>query len=143
MGLDQPITTQFLIYTGNVLRGDLGTSLRYQRSIAELLAERLPVTLELGITAMLFAVFIGIPLGIISAYRRNSAVDVGTMIGANIGVSMPVFWLGLMLAYLFAVTAQRYAVCAATFRSPARRLLSNAVLCRLGTGATTRQRQRP
>lgn len=103
MGLDLPLGNQFLIYAGNVLRGDLGTSLRYGRTIVELLAERLPVTLELGMAAMLFAVTVGIPLGIISAYRRNTAVDVGTMIGANIGVSMPVFWLGLMLAYIFAV----------------------------------------
>jgi peptide/nickel transport system permease protein len=103
MGLDQPLATQFVVYAGQIVRGDLGTSLRYQRSITELLAERLPVTLELGLAAMLFAIAVGIPLGIISAYRRNTAVDVGTMIGANIGVSMPVFWLGLMLAYLFAV----------------------------------------
>lgn len=104
MGLDQPIATQFVVYMGNVLRGDFGTSLRYSRTIPDLLAERLPVTIELGAAAMLFAVTIGVPLGIISAYRRNTAVDVGTMIGANVGVSMPVFWLGLMLAYIFAVS---------------------------------------
>src|SRR5262249_39562463 len=103
MGLDQPIGTQFLIYLGNIARGDLGTSLRYSRTISDMLVERLPVTLELGILAITFATVVGIPLGIISAYRRNSALDVGTMLGANIGVSMPVFWLGLMLIYLFAV----------------------------------------
>lgn len=104
MGLDQPLPTQFVIYVGNVLQGDFGSSLRYQRTITDLLAERLPVTLELGASAMLFAIAVGVPLGIISAYRHNTAVDVGTMIGANMGVSMPVFWLGLMLAYIFAVT---------------------------------------
>lgn len=67
------------------------------------MAERLPVTIELALSALTFAVLLGIPLGIISAYYRNSAIDVGTMIGANIGVSMPVFWLGLMLAYIFGV----------------------------------------
>jgi peptide/nickel transport system permease protein len=103
MGLDQPIGTQFLIYLGNIARGDLGTSLRYSRTISDMLIERLPVTLELGILAITFATIVGIPLGIISAYRRNSALDVGTMLGANIGVSMPVFWLGLMLIYIFAV----------------------------------------
>jgi peptide/nickel transport system permease protein len=103
MGLDQPIGNQFLIYVGNILQGDLGTSLRYSRTITDLLTERLPVTLELGVAAITLATVVGIPLGIISAYRRNSAVDVGTMLGANIGVSMPVFWLGLMLAYVFAV----------------------------------------
>ncbi len=103
IGLDQPLPTQFIIYIGSAVRGDFGDSLRYGRPISDLLAERLPVTVELGLTAMIFAIVIGVPLGIISAYYRNSALDVGTMIGANIGVSMPVFWLGLMLAYVFSV----------------------------------------
>ncbi|NDJ60485.1 MAG: ABC transporter permease, partial [Chloroflexi bacterium] len=102
-GLDQPVTAQFAIYIGNVLQGDLGTSLRYARDVTDLMVERLPVTIELAITALLFAIVVGVPLGIISAYRHNTAIDVGTMLGANIGVSMPVFWLGLMLAYIFAV----------------------------------------
>ena len=102
-GLNEPLPVQFAIYVGNVLRGDLGNSLRYSRSVGDLLAERLPTTVELAVTALTFAVLVGIPLGIISAYRHNSAVDVGTMMGANIGVSMPVFWLGLMLAYVFGV----------------------------------------
>ncbi len=102
-GLNRPWPEQFVIYITNVARGDFGTSLRYSRTIVDLLAERLPVTMELGMAAMIFAITLGVPLGIISAYRRNSAVDVGTMLGANIGVSMPVFWLGLMLAYIFSV----------------------------------------
>lgn len=102
-GLDKPIAEQFLIYVGNVARGSLGDSFRFGRPVADLLAERLPVTIELAFAATVFAVLIGIPLGIISAYRHNSRVDVATMVGANIGVSMPVFWLGLMLAYIFAV----------------------------------------
>jgi peptide/nickel transport system permease protein len=102
-GLDQPIVTQFFIYIGNTLRGDLGESFRFGRTVVEMMIERLPVTLELALAAMLFAVLVGIPLGIISAYRHNSWVDVFTMLGANIGVSMPVFWLGLMLAFFFAV----------------------------------------
>lgn len=103
-GLDQPIPNQFLIYLGNVARGDLGDSFRFSRPVSYLLAERLPVTIELTVTALIFAVSIGIPLGVISAYRHNSTIDVGTMMGANIGVSMPVFWLGLMLSYFFSVT---------------------------------------
>jgi peptide/nickel transport system permease protein len=102
-GLDQPITTQFAIYMGNVARGDLGESFRFGRPVTDLLVERLPVTVELAIAALIFAVIVGIPLGILSAYRYNSPVDVATMVGANIGVSMPVFWLGLMLAFLFGV----------------------------------------
>ena len=71
--------------------------------VTELLVQRLPVTLELSAAALMLAVLIGVPLGVISGYRHNSAVDVATMFGANVGVSMPVFWLGLMLQNLFAV----------------------------------------
>lgn len=102
-GLNEPLPVQFGIYVGQIARGDLGDSFRFSRPVVDLLAERLPVTLELSAAALLFAVVVGVPLGIISAYRRNSAIDIGTMLGANMGVSMPVFWLGLMLAYLFAV----------------------------------------
>ncbi|GIV79185.1 ABC transporter permease [Litorilinea aerophila] len=102
-GLDQPIPTQFALYMGNILRGDLGDSIRFGRPIAVMLAERLPMTIELGLTAMFIAVLIGIPAGLLSALRRNSAIDVVTMVGANFGVSIPVFVLGLLLIYGFAV----------------------------------------
>lgn len=103
-GLDKSLPEQFAVYVRNVvLEGDLGSSLRYGRTVGDLLIERLPVTLELAVTSMIFSVLVGIPLGILAAYRRNSAADVVTMVGANIGVSMPVFWLGLMLAYVFGV----------------------------------------
>jgi peptide/nickel transport system permease protein len=103
VGLDQPIPMQFYRYMGDVLRGDLGESFRFGRPATQIMVERLPTTVELSIGAMVFAILVSIPLGIISAYWHNSAADVGTMVGANIGVSMPVFWLGLMLAYVFAV----------------------------------------
>jgi peptide/nickel transport system permease protein len=102
-GLDQPIPVQFWIYIKDLARGDFGDSIRFGRPITTILIERLPMTVELGSIALLIAVSIGVPLGIISAVRRNSLVDVFTMIGANIGVSMPVYWLGLMLAYVFAL----------------------------------------
>ncbi|MBZ0278706.1 MAG: ABC transporter permease [Anaerolineae bacterium] len=102
-GLTKPITEQLFIYLGRSLRGDLDVSFRFSRPVADLIIERLPTTIELAITALIFATLVGIPLGIISAYRHNSAIDVGTMMGANFGVSMPVFWLGLMLAFLFGV----------------------------------------
>ncbi len=102
-GLDQPVLVQFGIYVSRIVTGDFENSLRFGRPVGELMAERMPVTIELGLSAMLFATLVGIPLGIMSAYWRNSPLDVGTMIGANIGVSMPVFWLGLMLAYIFSV----------------------------------------
>lgn len=103
IGLNEPLPVQFGLYVRQVLTGDLGTSLRFGRPVTEIMSERMPVTIELALCAMTFAVLFGVPLGILSAYRRNSPIDVGTMVGANIGVSMPVFWLGLMLAYLFGV----------------------------------------
>jgi peptide/nickel transport system permease protein len=102
-GLDKPVVVQLGIFIRDVLTGDLGTSIRFNRSITQLIAERLPVTIELGIVALLIAIAVGVPAGIVSALRRNSAVDIGTMVVANMGVSMPVFWLGLMLAYVFAL----------------------------------------
>lgn len=102
-GLNEPIPVQFVIYFGNILRADLGESIQFGRPVSNIIAERLPTTLELTLVAIIFAVVVGVPLGIISAYKHNSLIDVMTMLGANIGVSMPVFWLGLMLAYIFAV----------------------------------------
>jgi peptide/nickel transport system permease protein len=71
--------------------------------VTQLLVERLPTTIELALLAMLFAIVVGIPIGLISAYRHNSAADVSTMVFANLGVSMPVFVLGLLLAFVFAI----------------------------------------
>ncbi len=103
-GLNESIPTQFGIYLKDVAQGDLGQSFRYGRPVTQLIVERLPVTIELSLSALIFATIVGVLAGLWSAYRRNSIVDVVTMIIANIGVSMPVFWLGLMLAYLFALT---------------------------------------
>ena len=102
-GLDRPIHIQFLTYVGEVAQGDFGESLRFNKPVTDLIIERLPTTLELTLAAMTFSIVLGIPMGIISAVRHNSLVDVITMLFANIGVSMPVFWLGLMLAYIFAL----------------------------------------
>ncbi len=102
-GLDEPIPVQFGIYMSDILKGDLGNSIRFNRPITVMLAERLPMTIELGIAAMSIAIFVGIPAGVISAIKRNSAADVVTMTIATIGVSIPVFFLALMLIYFFAV----------------------------------------
>jgi peptide/nickel transport system permease protein len=102
-GLDQPIPVQFGVYVKDLARGDFGNSIRFNRSIIQILIERLPTTLELGLAGLLIAAAVGIPLGIISAIRHNSVIDLSTMVGANVGVSMPVFWLGLMLAYVFSL----------------------------------------
>jgi len=102
-GLDKPIPVQFGIYIKDVIRGDFGKSIRFNRPVIQILVERLPATVELSLTAFFIAVVIGIPVGIISAINRNSPIDITTMIGANIGVAMPVFWLGLILMYVFAL----------------------------------------
>jgi peptide/nickel transport system permease protein len=102
-GLDQPIPVQFVAYLQQLAAGDLGTSIKHSEPVTQLLVQRLPTTIELTILAMTFAVCVGVPLGLISAYRHNSKTDVGTMVFANFGVSMPVFVLGLLLAFLFAI----------------------------------------
>ncbi|MBA2383824.1 MAG: ABC transporter permease [Actinobacteria bacterium] len=102
-GLDKPIPEQFVVYLGELAQGDLGTSTKYSRPVGTILIERLPLTVELSILALLFAIAVGVPLGVVSAARRNSPLDVGTMMLANLGVSIPIFVLGLLLAYLFAV----------------------------------------
>ena len=102
-GLDKPLPEQFIIYAGALAQGDLGSSIKFGRPVADLLVERLPVTVELTLVALLFAATFGILLGVISATRRNSPVDVATMVIANLGVSTPVFVLGLVLAFVFAV----------------------------------------
>jgi peptide/nickel transport system permease protein len=86
-----------------VVQGNFGDSIQYKRPVLDIISERLPMTVELTIGAMLFSSIVGVLLGVISALRRNSPVDVGTMIIANTGVSMPVFWLGLLLEYVFAL----------------------------------------
>ncbi len=102
-GLDKPIAVQFGIYMTNIFQGDFGDSIRFSRPVTKILLERLPTTIELGLVALFLAVMFGIPAGVISAIKRNSAIDVGVMVGANTGVSMPVYWLGLVLAYVFAL----------------------------------------
>ena len=102
-GLNDPLPVQFVRYLFNVIQGNWGNSIRFGRPVVDIIAERLPMTVELTICAMLFSTTSGILLGIVSAVRRGKWVDTITMVLANTGVSMPVFWLGLMLAYVFAL----------------------------------------
>lgn len=102
-GLDKPIPEQFVTYMGALLTGDLGFSVKFGRPVADVLLERLPVTVELTVMALIFASVVGLILGLASAMRRNSFADVSTMVIANLGVSIPVFVLGLLLAFVFSV----------------------------------------
>ncbi len=102
-GLNEPIYVQLGIYMKNVVTFNLGESIRFSIPVNQLLIDRLPLTTELALSALTLAVLFGVALGVLAARRHNTAVDTATMVVANIGVSMPVFWLGLMLAYLFAL----------------------------------------
>ena len=103
LGLNKPLYEQYLTFLGNALRGDLGRSVLRQEPVTQEIFRRFPATIELALAAILFAVMVGIPAGVISAVRRGSWFDSSSMLVALTGVSMPIFWLGLMLIYLFAV----------------------------------------
>lgn len=103
LGLDQPLWKQFLDYQGQLLRGDLGRSVVTQESVWAEFKTFFPATLELGVCALLFAVVLGLPLGVMAAARRGSALDYG-LIGLSVtGASMPIFWWGLMAVLVFSV----------------------------------------
>jgi peptide/nickel transport system permease protein len=106
LGLNQPLPLQYLVFLGNLLRLNFGTSIISGVPIAEEIRTRWPATFELSVAAMLVATIIGIPAGVLAAVRKNSAVDNLTMSGSLLGVSLPVYWLGLLLVYLFAVNLQ-------------------------------------
>jgi ABC-type dipeptide/oligopeptide/nickel transport system permease component len=106
MGLDRPLYVQYFSYIGDVLRGDLGTSLFNNQPVTEQILVALPYTLELALTALLISTVLGVSLGVISALRHNTWVDSLSMGMALVGVSMPVFWLGLMLIFFFSVQLQ-------------------------------------
>jgi ABC-type dipeptide/oligopeptide/nickel transport system permease component len=102
-GLDKSIPEQFVRYAINLMKGEFGNSLKDRRPITTIIGERLPMTIELTVLAVTLSSFFGILLGVISALKRNTIFDTLTMLGANAGVSMPIFWLGLLLAYFFAL----------------------------------------
>lgn len=103
LGLDKPYYQQYGIFLKDALRGKFGKSIKEQRPSMEIILERLPATFQLGVAAFLFSVLIGVPLGILSAVKRGSLLDtIGKMV-ALIGQSAPVFWLGIMLMFFFAV----------------------------------------
>jgi peptide/nickel transport system permease protein len=104
MHLDQPFPVRYLHWLNGVLHGDLGESLRMQQPVRALIADKLPVTLELASIAIVIAVAIGIPAGIVSAVRRGTGWDYAANLFALWGLSTPNFWLGIMLILLFSVT---------------------------------------
>ncbi len=102
--LDEPLPIRYLYWAGGVLRGDLGESVRIQKPVLDLIIEKLPVTLELALLAIVIALTIGITAGIVSAVAKDSAWDYAANVFALWGLSTPNFWLGIMLILLFSVT---------------------------------------
>lgn len=104
MGLDQPVLVQYVRYMGGLLRGELGTSYITGQPVIKEIAACFPYTVKLALLAMALAVLISVPIGILSAMRQNSLLDGLSMVFALLGISMPPFWLGLMMILLFSVT---------------------------------------
>ena len=103
-GLDQPLITQYFTWVGNALQGDLGVSFRTGRTVTSMIVERLPATVSLAAAAILVALLIAIPLGTISALRPRTAVDWLATVTSQVGISIPDFWMGIMLILIFAGT---------------------------------------
>jgi ABC-type dipeptide/oligopeptide/nickel transport system permease component len=103
LGLDQPLLQQYVTFLGRAIKGDLGRSFRTGQPVTAMIAERVPATAELAVAAMIVAILIAIPLGVIAAVWRGTAVDYSAMTFALAGVSIPNFWLGPVLAIVFAV----------------------------------------
>jgi peptide/nickel transport system permease protein len=101
LGLDDPLLVQYGRFVWRLLQGDLGRSIMTRSPVQSELKLFFPATIELAMAAMFIAILVGIPLGILAGARHNSFIDLGTTLGALIGVSMPIFWLGLMLLWLF------------------------------------------
>jgi len=105
LGLDQPFTTQVAIWVGRIVRGDLGTSIFSGLPVSTLIGQRAGTTAWLTLFAMLISVGVGVPVGVVAAWRRGSWIDRAVMVFAVSGFSMPTFWLGFILVYVFAITA--------------------------------------
>jgi peptide/nickel transport system permease protein len=102
-GLDRPIWEQYLKYLQSLASGDLGTSISSRRPVTEEIQRRFPATIELALAAMFFAILIGVPLGFFAAKRHGTAVDHGSLFASLIGISIPVFFLAILLKYVFSV----------------------------------------
>lgn len=117
LGLDLPVWEQTLLYCKKVLSGDLGRSIFGMEPVSTLIFDRLPNTIVLAVSAMVVAVGVGLPLGFFAAYRRGTWVDSLLMVGAVLGVSIPQFWLGLILLLFFALTLEWLPVAGNDYRS--------------------------
>jgi peptide/nickel transport system permease protein len=133
MGFNDPVLVQYWRFFKGTLRGDFGQSFRHSQPALDLVMERMPATIQLTLAAMAIALLVAIPVGIISAIRRNSILDHIGMTGALLGQSTPVFWLGIMLILIFSVTLQ-------WFPSSGRGEIQNLVLPAITLGMFTMAR---
>jgi peptide/nickel transport system permease protein len=101
LGLNDPLPVQYARFLTRIAQGDLGRSIMTRSPVASELRLFFPATIELALAAMIIAVLVGVPLGALAGYRHNTFVDLGTMLGSLVGVSMPIFWLALMLLWVF------------------------------------------
>jgi peptide/nickel transport system permease protein len=102
-GLDKPLMVQYLSWAGGIFRGDFGTSIVQRRSPLDMIAQGVPVTLNLSLLAFIISLVVGIPAGAVCAIRRGTWIDTLVTVLANIGITVPIFWLGTMLIYLFSL----------------------------------------
>jgi len=103
LGLDQPIPVQYMKWLGRVLQGDLGYSFQNKQAVAEAILQRFPVTVMLNVIALLITILVGIPAGLISAVKRNTPIDFATSVVSLLGVTMPNFFLAIILIYIFSI----------------------------------------
>ncbi|MFC1533259.1 ABC transporter permease, partial [Thermodesulfobacteriota bacterium] len=100
-GLDRPMVVQYAIWISNILRGDFGVSMISDLSVGEMIKTRVPITVHLGLTAFVISICLGIPIGIICAVRREKWLDTGLTLFANFGITVPIFWLGILMVWFF------------------------------------------
>jgi peptide/nickel transport system permease protein len=103
IGTDRPLLVQYGAWVASVARGELGVSIRHKRPVLDLIVERLPVTLSLSALALLVALVVGLPLGVVAAARRNTVADYGALLFSQLGQAIPSFWLGIMMILAFAL----------------------------------------
>jgi peptide/nickel transport system permease protein len=103
LGLDRPLPVQYVYYVFNAIRGDFGQSIQFNQPVSEVILERMPATIEFSMASLFIALIVAFPAGIISSVKRNSILDYIVMTGATLGISLPTFWVGILLIMLVAV----------------------------------------
>jgi len=147
LGLDKPLPVQYANWLLDVLHGDLGRSISYNEDVGRLIRERLPITFHIGLSAFLLAIVIGIPAGITAAVRRGGWLDSLITVTANLGMAVPVFWLGILGVYLFSLKlgwlpVQGYTSPFEDLRQSLRQTVMPIVLLSLGSLATLARQTR-